>query len=118
MKTYRSKQTGVFVGRQVDQLPEESYEIVEVPNTAKEELLKFLNELQGERPIPSDDSAPPVPATSNKPQPTEEEQTYAQFRADVAAGRVDLDETLLAAPLDTCLRLAGLIYERLREFKK
>lgn len=115
MKTYRSNETGLFVARQADQVEGETYETVEVPTNPKEEHIKFLNQLQAEQPLPLAVSDSPAPRMSDRPQPTEEEQCYAQFRADVAEGRVLLDEYLLAAPLDVCLRLAGLVYERTRE---
>lgn len=112
MKTYRSKETGLFVGRQVDQVDGETYEVVEVP-TSKDELIEFLNQSQQVSPVPAADS-PPL-ETSPVPQSTEAEQTYARFRADVAEGRVDLEETLWAAPLEVCLRLASIVYERTHE---
>lgn len=112
MKTYRSIQTGVYVGRQADQQDGEDYEIVEIP-IDKEGLIEFVNGLQS---LPSDDVAPPAPRASPRPEPSEEDKAYARFRADVAEGRVDLDETILAAPLETVLRLSGLVHERIREF--
>lgn len=115
MKTYRSKTTGLFVGRQADQIDGEDYEIVEVPTNPKEALLEFLNQLQGEQVVPSPASSSPVPPASPRPQPSEEEQVYAQFRAEVAEGRVELDEFMLNAPLDMCLRLMALITDRTRE---
>lgn len=114
MKTYRSKETGLFVGRQADQVDGETYETVEVP-TSKDELIEFLNQLQSEQAVPLPVSDSPSPPTQDMPQPSDSDVTYASFRASVAEGRVDLDETLLAAPLDVSLRLLGLVTERIRE---
>lgn len=115
VKTYRLE-NGTYVGTQAEIPKGETFETVEVPTNPKEDLLKFLNELvlsQPVTPIQADDTPPA--ATSTVPQSTEEERVYAQFRANVAAGRVDLDETILAAPLDVSLRLLGLVSERIRE---
>lgn len=114
MKTYRSKTTGSFVGRQADQVDGEEYEIVEVP-TDKDGLLGFINKLHAEQVIPSPVSDVPAPPVAPRPQPTKEEEAILNFRAAIAEGRVEIDEWLLRAPLDMCLRLAGLIHERIRD---
>jgi hypothetical protein len=114
MKTYRSNETGLFVGRQLDKVAGETYTEVEVPTNPKEDLLKFLNEISSQSLATPIAEAAPAPSTSTQPQPTEDEQAYVRFRAEVAEGRVDIDEWMLNAPLDVCLRLMGLITDRTR----
>ena len=114
MKTYRSKQTGVFVGRQADQVESEDYEVVEVP-TAKDDLIQFINELApASEPA---EAAEPVTA----PEPAGWLRTWQAEKAEQGAEwdlALELDEAIMRAPLPKAMRLAELAYGRLSEFKK
>ncbi len=108
MKTYRSQTTGLFVGRQADQLPDELYEVVEIP-ISKDELIEFINQLQ-----PAEEKVHGEPST----EPTRVDW-LRQWEIDTKErGRelelaLELDAAIMRAPMLKCLRLAELIYGRL-----
>lgn len=112
MKTYRSKITGVFVGRQADQIEGEEYETVEVPTNPKEALIDFLNTIQKVDGQPSEPEPAPPAGWLRKWQLEKQEQGQELHLA------IELDQAIMRAPFERCMRLAELVYSRLGDFAK
>ena len=98
---------GTHVGTQAEIVGD--FEQVEVP-TDKEGLLKYINNLQ----------LTSTPEPESEPEPTpmgwlSEWQAEKAGQDEELNLNVELDEALLRAPLDTCLRLLSLVAERTRE---
>lgn len=111
MKMYETGE-GFLVGTQAEIPKGDPIKVVEVPTNPKEALIEFLNNRRSQPTTQEPESEPEAVAL---PEASPEDQLYASFRTEVIDGKVQLDEFLLAAPLDMSLRLLGLISERVRE---
>lgn len=113
MNTYQLADK-TYVGTQAEaKASDQTFQAVDIP-TDKKGLIDFINELQ----IREESSPPEGDVEPLRPQLTPEEESLIDFRQQIVEGRVDVDEWMLNAPLDTCWRLMGLITDRTRELLK